>query len=317
MNYKHLSQNERYQIYALLRAGQTQTKIASILGRHKSTISRELKLGSGLCSYRPKQACALAAKRAKSSRNATQIAPWVMDMASYMLNLQWSPEQIAGKLPISHETLYLRIYADQAHKGELYKNLRCQKKCRKRYGTGYERRGQIIGRRSIEERPAHIEDRSQIGHWEADTVIGVNHKHAIVTLVERKSGYAVIAKVQNKTAKLVSKSIVKLLEPYKAKVKTLTYDNGKEFAKHAWVDKKLSSTGYFARPYCSWQRGSNENFNGLLRQYVPKKRLMSTVTDEEIKMIQNRLNYRPRKRLGFKSPHEVFHQSLNRVALRD
>ncbi len=316
MNYKHLSQNERYQIYALLRAGHTQTKIASILGRHKSTISRELKLGTGLCNYRPKQACALAAKRAKSSRNASQIAPWVLNMASYMLNLQWSPVQIAGKLPISHETLYLRIYADQAHKGQLYKNLRCQKKRRKRYGKGHERRGQIVGRRSIEQRPAHIESRSQIGHWEADTVIGVNHKQAIVTLVERKSGYAVIAKVQNKTAKLVSKAIVKLLEPFKAKVKTLTYDNGKEFAKHAWIDKKLSSTGYFARPYCSWQRGSNENFNGLLRQYVPKKRLMSTVTDEEITMIQNRLNHRPRKRLGFKTPYEVFHQSLNRVALR-
>lgn len=316
MNYKHLSQNERYQIYALLRAGHTQTKIASILGRHKSTISRELKLGTGLCNYRPKQACALAAKRAKSSRNASQIAPWVLNMASYMLNLQWSPVQIAGKLPISHETLYLRIYADQAHKGQLYKNLRCQKKRRKRYGKGHQRRGQIVGRRSIEQRPAHIESRSQIGHWEADTVIGVNHKQAIVTLVERKSGYAVIAKVQNKTAKLVSKAIVKLLEPFKAKVKTLTYDNGKEFAKHAWIDKKLSSTGYFARPYCSWQRGSNENFNGLLRQYVPKKRLMSTVTDEEITMIQNRLNHRPRKRLGFKTPHEVFHQSLNRVALR-
>lgn len=316
MNYKHLSQNERYQIYALLRAGHTQTKIASILGRHKSTISRELKLGTGLCNYRPKQACALAAKRAKSSRNASQIAPWVLNMASYMLNLQWSPVQIAGKLPISHETLYLRIYADQAHKGQLYKNLRCQKKRRKRYGKGHERRGQIVGRRSIEQRPAHIESRSQIGHWEADTVIGVNHKQAIVTLVERKSGYAVIAKVQNKTAKLVSKAVVKLLEPFKAKVKTLTYDNGKEFAKHAWIDKKLSSTGYFARPYCSWQRGSNENFNGLLRQYVPKKRLMSTVTDEEITMIQNRLNHRPRKRLGFKTPHEVFHQSLNRVALR-
>lgn len=316
MNYKHLSQNERYQIYALLRAGHTQTKIASILGRHKSTISRELKLGTGLCNYRPKQACALAAKRAKSSRNASQIAPWVLNMARYMLNLQWSPVQIAGKLPISHETLYLRIYADQAHKGQLYKNLRCQKKRRKRYGKGHERRGQIVGRRSIEQRPAHIESRSQIGHWEADTVIGVNHKQAIVTLVERKSGYAVIAKVQNKTAKLVSKAVVKLLEPFKAKVKTLTYDNGKEFAKHAWIDKKLSSTGYFARPYCSWQRGSNENFNGLLRQYVPKKRLMSTVTDEEITMIQNRLNHRPRKRLGFKTPHEVFHQSLNRVALR-
>ena len=316
MKYKHLSQHERYQIYALLRAGQTQTKIASILGRHKSTVSRELKLGTGLCNYRPKQACALAAKRAQNSRNAIQIAPWVMVMAKHMLNLQFSPEQIAGKLPISHETLYLRIYADQAQKGQLYKNLRCQKKRRKRYGQGHDRRGQIIGRRCIDERPAYIENRSQVGHWEADTVIGVNHQHAIVTLVERKSGYGLIAKVQNKTAKLVSKAIVKLLEPYKAKVKTLTYDNGKEFAKHAWIDKKLNSTGYFARPYCSWQRGSNENFNGLLRQYVPKKRLMSTVTDEEITMIQNRLNYRPRKRLGFKSPHEVFHQSLNRVALR-
>lgn len=317
MNYKHLSQHERYQIYALLRAGHTQTKIANILQRHKSTISRELKLGTGSKSYRPKQACALAAKRGKNSRNARQIAPWVLSVAMHMLKLEFSPEQIAGKLPISHETLYLRIYADQARQGQLYKHLRCQKKRRKRYGKGHERRGQIMGRRSIEERPVHIENRSQIGHWEADTVIGVNHKHAIVTLVERKSGYGLIAKVQNKTAKLVSKAIVKLLEPFKAKVKTLTYDNGKEFAKHAWIDKKLSSTGYFARPYCSWQRGSNENFNGLLRQYVPKKRSMSTVTDEEITMIQNRLNYRPRKRLGFKTPHEVFHQSLNRVALRD
>ena len=316
MNYKHLSQHERYQIYALLRAGQTQSKIASILGRHKSTVSRELKLGTGLCSYRPKQACEKAAQRAINSRNATLIAPWVMNMACHMLNLQWSPVQIAGKLPISHEALYLRIYAEKAQGGQLFKSLRCQKRNRKRYGSGYDRRGQIIGRRPIEQRPQHVEHRKQIGHWEADTVIGVNHKHAIVTLVERKSGYGLIAKVQNKTAESVSKAIVKLLEPFKARVKTLTYDNGTEFAKHAWVDKKLSSTGYFAKPYCSWQRGSNENFNGLLRQYVPKKRSLSTVTNEEITMIQNRLNYRPRKRLGFKSPHEVFHQSLNRVALR-
>lgn len=316
MNYKHLSQNERYQIYALLRAGHTQTKIASILGRHKSTISRELKLGTGLCNYRPKQACQKAAQRASNSRNATLIAPWVMNLARHMLSLQWSPVQIAGKLPISHESLYLRIYADKAQGGQLYKSLRCQKRNRKRYGSGHDRRGQIVGRRPIEQRPAHVEHRKQIGHWEADTVIGMNHKQAIVTLVERKSGYAVIAKVQNKTAKLVGKAIVKLLKPFKAKVKTLTYDNGKEFAKHAWIDKKLGSTGYFAKPYCSWQRGSNENYNGLLRQYVPKMRLMSSVTDEEITMIQNRLNHRPRKRLGFKTPHEVFHQSLNRVALR-
>lgn len=317
MNYKHLSRVERYQIYALKRVGQTQAQIANCLGRHKSTISRELSRNTGCLSYRPKQACEMAAKRARNSRNATVLAPWVMPLARHMLGLQWSPVQIADKLPISHEALYLRIYADKAQGGHLYKSLRCQKKNRKRYGSGHHKRGQIIGRRPIEDRPAHVEHRKQIGHWEADTVIGVNHQQAIVTLVERKSGYAVIAKVKNKTAKLVSKAIIKQLLPLAAKVKTITYDNGKEFAGHAYIDKKLGSTGYFARPYASWQRGSNENFNGLLRQYVPKKRSMSTVTEEEITMIQNRLNHRPRKRLGFKTPHEVFHQSLNRVALRD
>ena len=149
-----------------------------------------------------------------------------------------------------------------------------------------------------------------------DTVIGANHKQAIVTLVQRKSGYALIAKVSNKTADLVGAAIISMLNPFEARVKTLTYDNGKEFCGHAKIDDALNSTGYFARPFASWERGSNENFNGLLRQYVPKKRLMETVTDEEIKMIENRLNNRPRKRLGFKTPAEVLHQSLSRVALR-
>ena len=292
------------------------TQIAVQLGRNKSTISRELHRNAGSRGYRPKQACELAAQRSESSRNASTLAPWVKEQANVLLKLQWSPEQIAGKLPVSHETLYLHVYADKAHGGNLWKNLRCQKQKRKRYASGRDRRGQIPNRRPLSERPAHIEGRKQVGHWECDTVIGANHKQAIVTVVERKSGFAVMAKVSNKTADLVGSAIIDALTPFEARVKTLTYDNGKEFCGHAKIDEALGSTGYFARPFASWERGSNENFNGLLRQYVPKKRQMPSITDEEIKMIENRLNNRPRKRLGFRTPAEVFHKSLSRVALR-
>jgi IS30 family transposase len=316
MNYKHLSQIERYQIYSLMKANQSITQIAEQLGRHKSTISRELGRNEGCRGYRPKQACELALNRSQGSRNAREVEPWVKLEADVLLGLQWSPEQIAGKLPVSHETLYLHVYADKANGGKLWKNLRCQKQKRKRYAVGQDRRGQIPNRRPLSERPGHIEDRKQVGHWEGDTVIGANHKQAIVTVVERKSGYAVIAKVENKTADLVSAAIVNRLKPFGAKVKTLTFDNGKEFCGHGKIDEALGSTSYFARPFASWERGSNENFNGLLRQYVPKKRSMESITDEEIKMIENRLNNRPRKRLGFRTPAEVFHQSLRRVALR-
>lgn len=316
MTYKHLSHEERYQIEAFMKAGQSQTQIAEHLGRHRSTINRELNRNSGQRGYRPKQAGELAAERAQGSRNAVRIGTDVLTQANAYLALQWSPVQIAGKLPLSHETLYQHVYADKHHGGNLWQHLRCQKKKRKRYASGRDRRGQIKGRRPISERPAHIEARKQIGHWEGDTVIGAHHKQAIVTLVERKSGYAVMAKVSNKTAELVSAAIVTQLKPLMNRVSTLTFDNGKEFAQHAQIDQELGSTTYFADPYSSWQRGSNENFNGLLRQYIPKKRALSSVTDEELIMIQDRLNHRPRKRLGFKSPHEVFHQSLSRVALR-
>ena len=292
------------------------TQIARLLGRDKSTISRELRRNAGCRGYKAKQACELACKRSESSRNANTLAPWVKEQASALLRLQWSPEQIASKLPLSHESLYLHVYADKAHGGTLWKNLRCQKQKRKRYASGRDRRGQIPNRRPLSERPAYIEGRQQVGHWECDTVIGANHKQAIVTVVERKSGYAVMAKVSNKTADFVGSAIIEALKPLKARVKTLTYDNGKEFSGHARIDEALGSTGYFARPFASWERGSNENFNGLLRQYVPKKRPMASITDEEIKMIENRLNNRPRKRLGFRTPAEVFHQSLSRVALR-
>jgi len=316
MTYKHLSQAERYQIHALMKAGHDQSQIAKLLDRHKSTISRELSRNTGSRGYRPKQACEMSADRAQHSRNAPTVEPWVREAACALLCIQWSPEQIASQLPISHETVYQHVYADKAQGGTLWKHLRCQKQKRKRYAGGRDRRGQIPNRRPLSERPLHIEARRQVGHWECDTVIGASHKGAVVTMVERKSGYAVMAKVEKKTSELVSSAIVDKLQPMAARVKTLTFDNGKEFAGHAHIDQQLQSTAYFARPFASWERGSNENLNGLLRQYVPKKRAMSTVSDEEIRMIQNRLNNRPRKRLGFKTPAEVFHQSLKRVALR-
>ena len=297
-------------------AGNSQQQIAELLGRHKSTISREIARNTGGRGYRPRQACLLAEERSLGSRNASQITAKQWSETVDYLHGKWSPEQIANQVGISHETIYRHVYADKATGGSLWKELRCQKKRRKRYASGQDRRGQIIGRRPISERPAYIEERSQVGHWEGDTVIGANHKQAIVTLVERKSGYAVLSKVTNKTSDLVSNAIINELQSFAPLVKTMTFDNGKEFAEHQRIDKELQSTTYFADPFASWQRGSNENFNGLLRQYIPKKRPLSTVTQEEIKMIQQQLNNRPRKRLGFKTPNEVFTQSLKRVALR-
>ena len=266
MTYQHLSQTERYQIYILMKDGKTQTQISQLMKRHKSTISRELARNTGNRGYRPKQACLLAQKRSQGSRNATQITSTDWGKTVDCLLEKWSPVQIANQVGISHETIYRHVYADKAAGGSLYQQLRCQKKRKKRYASGRDRRGQIIGRRPISERPVHIETRSQVGHWEGDTVIGANHQQAVVTLVERKSGYALIAKVINKTSDLVSAAIITKLSPLAPLVKTITFDNGKEFAGHSKIDVALNSTTYFADPFASWQRGSNENFNGL-----PKK----------------------------------------------
>ena len=316
MTYHHLSREERYQISALLKEGLSQSDIAINLGRHKTTISREIARNSGLRGYRPKQANFLAQQRSTNSRNARQMDPSDWLLVERYLQSQWSPEQISAKVPISHETIYRHIYTDKSFGGTLYSHLRCQKKRRKRYAGGRDRRGQIIGRRAISDRPAHIEERRQLGHWEGDTLIGKSHKQAIISLVERKSGYAVLAKVGNKTAHLVSSAIIDRLNPIAMKVQTLTFDNGKEFSDHAKIDSALGSISYFADPYSSWQRGSNENLNGLIRQYIPKSRPLSTVSDKELARIESLLNNRPRKRLGFKTPHEVFNLSMNTVALR-
>ena len=240
-----------------------------MLDRSRSTISRELIRGCGLRGYRAEQACAKASERAQRSRNARRVDPKVWGDVDFYLGIQWSPEQIAGKFEVSHESVFLHVYAKKADGGDLHKNLRSQKPRRKRHLCGRDRRGQIPNRRPISERPSHSEDRKQVGHWEGDTVIGAAHKQAIVTLVERKSGFAVLAKVPNKSAGLVGRAIEAKLKPLNSRVKTLTVDNGKEFADHQTIDQSLGTQTYFADPHCSWQRGSNENFNGLLRQYIP------------------------------------------------
>lgn len=231
-----------------------------------------------------------------------------------MLRLQWSSEQVASPLPVSHETLYQRVYADKTQGGNPWKNLRCQKQKRKRYVGGRDRTGLSPSRKPFSESPAQVKGRKQVGHWKCDTVIGANRKQAIVTVMERASGLAIMAKVSNNTADLVSQATIKALSPFEVRVKTLTYNNGKEFCGDGLIDEALTSMVYFARLFASWERGSKENSNSLLRQFVTQKCPMKNINNEEIKIIENRFNNRPRKRLEFRTPAKVFHQSLSCIA---
>jgi len=237
----------------------------------------------------------------------------------------WSPGQICGHLKssgqpgISHETIYQRIYADKRAGGTLHRVLRCQKLRRKRYG-GRDRRGTIPNQVSIEQRPAIVDSRQRFGDWEADLVIGAGHQQALVTLNERKSRYALIAHVPTKAADIVSDAMIRLLKPFAACVHTLTTDNGKEFAEHERVARTLDAGFFFAHPYASWERGANENMNGLIRQFFPRKLRFNSITPQQVAFAMHRLNHRPRKCLGFRTPHEVFTKQLHslqqRVALQ-
>lgn len=306
MNYTHLTREERYQIYALKKAGHKPSEIADVLERSRSTISRELARNRGKRGYRPKQAQRLAEERRAMNARTIDAATW--QFVQDKLMQKWSPEQISDFVPISPETVYQRIYADKRAGGVLWKHLRCQKQRKKRYGKT-DKRGVIPNRQSIEQRPAIVETRSRIGDWEADTIIGKNHRQAIVSIVERKTGFTLIRKVERKTAEAVSDAMIKLLKPHRANVHTITSDNGREFASHESISKKLKADFYFAHPYSSWERGTNENTNGLIRQYFPKNRDFTTVTQQEIDTTMEQLNNRPRKRLGFLSPNQVFFKS--------
>jgi IS30 family transposase len=291
-----------------MKAGFNQTKIASEIGVHKSTVSREVRRNHGQRGYRPKQAQELAATR-QQLRVAPRIQPPTWQQVETLLGQQWSPAQIAGRLKlerqpaVSHERIYQHIYSDKRAGGTLYLNLRCQKLRRKRYGR-YDRRAQLQGRRSIAERPRIVDARRRRGDWEADTIIGRNHQQAIVSLTERKSKLTRLEKVIRNTAELVGQAVREQLQPLT--VHTITSDNGREFAQHQSIAHQLKADFYFAHPYSSWERGLNENTNGLVRQYFPKKSDFSKITDRQITKVVERLNNRPRKTLGYKTPNEVF-----------
>ena len=310
MSYTQLTQEQRYQIYALLKTEHSQTKIASVIGVNKSTISRELRRNRGKRGYRPKQAHRLTQER---RRQAVQkrISTETWTIVATKLRQDWSPEQVSGWLKknlgiaISHEWIYQYIYADKQAGGDLHKHLRCQKKRRKRAGD-YDRRGKIPNQTSIEERPELVEKRARIGDWEADTIIGAGKQGAIVTLVERKSRFTLLKRVKRRTAVAVENAILDLLAPYQAVTHTITFDNGKEFANNQNIAHQLQADVFFAHPYAAWERGTNENTNGLIRQYFPKGSDFSTITDAQILFVKERLNDRPRKCLDFHAPTMVF-----------
>ena len=310
MSYTQLAQEQRYQIYALLKMGHSQTEIAMNIGVNKSTISRELHRNRGKRGYRPKQAHRFAVKR---RRNAVQkqISAETWLFIEQLLRQDWSPEQVSDwltentEITVSHEWIYQHIYMDKRSGGDLHKHLRCQKKRRRRVGE-YDRRGKIPNQVSIEERPEIVDRRARIGDWEADTIIGAGKKGAIVTLVERKSRFTLLKRVARRTADAVEEAIVDLLKPYQALTHTITFDNGKEFTNHQAIAEKLDAKMFFAHPYASWERGTNENTNGLVRQYFPKGSDFTTITDEEVLFVKERLNHRPRKCLDFQMPAMVF-----------
>lgn len=320
MSYKQLTQEQRYQISAFLKAGFSKAAIAGELGVHPTTIGRELRRNLGERGYRPKQAQQKAQLRRQAKHNAKRITPQTWQQVEAFLRQDWSPEQISGYLKkhnlatLSHERIYQYIYADQAQGGEWHTHLRCRKKRRKRYGSP-SRRGQIPNRKSIEQRPPIVDEKSRLGDWEADTIIGKAHHQALVSLTERKSKLILLAKVERKTEALVKSAMVDLLKPLADKVHTITSDNGKEFAAHQEIAKAIGADFYFAHPYASWERGVNENSNGLVRQYFPKGSDFSAITQAEIDLVMARLNHRPRKTLGYQTPNEVFFD-LPKVALR-
>ena len=322
MTYKHLTREERYQIHSLKRQGVSLGCIAAELGRNRSTISRELQRNSGAAGYKPSQAHGKALARQSDRRNARQFTPAQWAHVEGLLRLSLSPQQISGRLRlekalcISTEAIYQRAYRDKAQGGDLVGYLRCQKARRKRYASGQERRGKLAHRTCISLRPAVVDQRSRIGDWEGDTVIGKQHQGALVTLVERKSRYTLACRLASRHSAGVTEAVIELLRPHRGQCRTLTFDNGKEFAEHAFMAQCLRARVYFAHPYCSWERGLNENHNGLLRQYFPKKTNFLKVSQHQVADAVYLLNHRPRKCLGYRTPHEVFYgQKMQPITL--
>lgn len=329
MSYAQLTSQERYVIYHLKLFKLSLREIARRLNRHHTTISREIQRNgpehpTWVYWHEAAHQRALQRRRQPRHHRRHEHAP-LLSHVEKRLREDWSPETIAGRLRmdypaneemrVSTETIYRWVYRDASQGGSLFTCLcRQHKKCRRqrRYGTG---RGLIPGRTSIDERPDCVATRHRFGDWEGDTVEGSKGSGNIATHVERKSRYLIAAKLTNKTALVTAEAVVAAYRPIpKAMRHTLTLDNGKEFSRFREIEKGAGLTIYFADPYAAWQRGTNENTNGLLRRYFPKGSDFRSITEKILASVVKKLNHRPRKCLGYRTPHEVF-QEAKRGAL--
>jgi IS30 family transposase len=316
MTYAQITLEERYAISALRKLGYTCAAIAREVGRHRSTISREVRRNvwrEDSRTYRPFKAQSYTNQRRRISRRNSQFSAAEWAFVEALLRKDWSPEQVVGwcarfrLLSISHETIYRRIWADKKQCGTLWTHLRIvTKNRRKRYGI-YDSRGRLAGKRHLSTRPAGAANRSRFGHWEADTVLGnTQHGACVLTMVERKSGFVAIGRLEKRSAPLVNARLQQLIAAQPRPVRTLTLDNGTEFHSYQKLEALVDTRCYFATPHHAWERGSNENVNGLFRQYVRKRTSMAHLTQRDCQHIADTLNRRPRKRLGFRTPEEVY-----------
>jgi IS30 family transposase len=310
MSYQQLTKEQRYQMSLLFAEKYSAARIAEKLNVHRSTVYRERNRNSRRGQYEPGLAHRLTQQRRRTAGKA-RVPEHTILFVEFGLAQEWSPEQISAigamiDIAVSHEWIYRYVASDKARGGTLYKSLRQGKKRYRRGANG--KRSPIPDPVSIDERPAIVESRERLGDWEADTVLGKQGTGALVTLAERKSRKYLVKRVKSKEAGVVKDAIIEMLSPYRDHVHTITFDNGGEFAEHKAIAEALDAKAFFAHAYSSWERGLNENFNGLLRQYIPKGTNLRELTDKQIERIERRLNLRPRKCLGFKQPEIVFEE---------
>jgi IS30 family transposase len=317
MQYCQLAQGERYAMANMMHRGYSYREIARILGRSVSTISRE-KLRNATQHdgrYRAEKAHQYAMARRSRTRKQDQYSLEQWEAVAGLVQRKWSPEQIAGRARsmrqacMSKETIYRYLRCERRGGGQTWRHLRIVSKFgRKRRGSPATR-GRLVGKRHISERPRAVELRVRMGHWEGDTVMGSDMRHCVLTLVERVSGYVIIKKLTARTKEQAAAALTQAIDEVKRKVRTITLDNGTEFHDYGKVEAQCAVKFYFATPYHSWERGTNENTNGLIRQYLPKGMCMRQVTQADCDAIAAELNNRPRRRLGFKTPSERFARS--------
>lgn len=314
MSYHQITPAERYTLATLRKQvpALTIAEIARLMGRHRSTIARELARN---CSrrdgaYRTRFAQDQANRRRWKPGRNRRFGPADWDLVVSLLREGLSPEQISGRLhrerrlAISYESIYRFLRQDKRRGGSLFRLLRQPPKWRKRH-PGAEKRGRLTGKRHISERPTVVDRRRQIGHWEMDTIVSPVDRHCVVTLVERVTGCVLIGKLRSRSVAATNRRVIQLIRSHPHLFKTITVDNGTEFHGYRDIEKATGVVFYFATPYHSWERGTNENTNGLIRQYIPKRSSMKTVKQGRCTAIALKLNNRPRKRHGFLSPIEV------------